>query len=197
MSSRYFDQETATGTGKIELETATGGAGDPDDFLIEDATTTPISNTWTHKYDIFTFISKAFTYLYDITATVAKAFLHVYDINGSASSALTEQSGTVTLTALNSEICFVTKTDGPYNYAAYIFLTNMASGDKISIKVQVWDTVSGTWKSWDNEKVISYTDIKSDLAAFIPFLPARQYRICIKQTLGTPRSFNWLLYKSP
>ena len=188
MSARY--RELESGGGNWALESGTG------DWELESATLTNVSKAWTFKYDILNFVAKAWTFLYDITGTVAKAFLYLYDINGSPSSVLFSQEGTVTPTALNSEICFITKTDGPYHYACYIYVDNMASGDEIAIKVQVYDPTEGAWKSYDNEKKIKYSDIKSDESVFIPFLPATRYRVCLKQTAGTLRSYNWQLFKN-
>ena len=187
MSARYLIK---TDGGKILQTDGTSG------ILLSPNTLTSVSQTWTLKYDILNFVAKAWTFLYDITGTVAKAFLYLYDINGSPSSVLFSQEGTVTPTALNSEICFITKTDGPYHYACYIYVDNMASGDEIAIKVQVYDPTEGAWKSYDNEKKIKYSDIKSDEAVFIPFLPATRYRVCLKQTAGTLRSYNWQLFKN-
>lgn len=191
MSARYWELEDSADN--WALEDGTGAR------LIEDATTTPISNTFTHLYDIVAFVSKVFTFLYDITGTVLKTFTEIYDINDTGSDVLQEQKGTVLstdLASLNNEICFITKTDGPRHYSIYVFLDNMASGDSIAVKVQIKDPVSDTWKSYDNEKIIKYGDIKSDVAAFHVFIPARAFRVCLKQKTGILRSYNWALYKS-
>lgn len=189
MSARY--RELEVGGGNWALESGSG------DWELESATLTSVSKTMTYLYDILAYVNKTLTYLYDITSVVYNTFTDIYDINGSASTALVEQRGTVTLSALNSEICFITKTDGPYHYSCYIFLDNMVSGDIIKIKTQVYDEISGSWKSYDQDRIIKYTDIDSKTAAFLPFLPANRWRVCIKQTAGTPRAFNWSVYKTP
>lgn len=188
MSARYLIK---TDAGKILQTDGTSG------ILLSPNTLTAVSKTTTYKYEIFAYISKLLSYLYDITGTVARTFTKIYDINGSASSALVAQHGTVTLSALNSEICFITKTDGPYHYSCYIFLDNMASGDIIKVKVQVYDETAGSWKSYEQDKIVNYNDIDSKTSMFIPFLPANRWRVCIKQTAGTPRAFNWSVYKTP
>ncbi|MEW6589384.1 MAG: hypothetical protein AB1299_09515, partial [Thermoproteota archaeon] len=191
MSARYWELESSADN--WALEDGTGAR------LLEDATTTTVSNTFTHRYDIIAFVSKIFTYLYDITATILRTLTYIYDINDTGSDVLQEEKGTLTstiLNTLNNEICFVTKTDGPRHYSIYIFLDNMQSGDAITVKFQIKDPVSDTWKSYKNAKTIKYGDIKSDVAAFHIFLPARAFRVCLKQTTGTLRSYNWAVYKS-
>lgn len=187
MSARYL---VKTDAGKILQTDGVSG------ILLSPNTLTVVSTTNTYKYDILAFITKTLTYLYDITSVVYNTFTDIYDINGSASTALAEQRGTVTLSALNSEICFITKTDGPYHYSGYIFLNNMASGDTVKITVQIWDGTSSAWRDYESAKTVRYTDIGGKTALFIPFLPASRFRICIKQTAGTPRAFNWQLYKA-
>lgn len=187
--TRYWELESSVDNWALEDGTGTRE--------LEAATLENVSTTKTYKYDITAIVNKTLTYIYDMTGTVARAFTHIFDINGSASSALVAQHGTVTLSALNSEVCFITKTDGPYHYSCYIFLDNMASGDVIKIKTQVYDETAGSWKSYDQDRTIKYTDIDSKTASFLPFLPANRWRVCIKQTAGTPRAFNWSVYKTP
>lgn len=196
MSTRYFELEDSSG--KVELETATGGAGDPNDFLIEDATTTPISKTFTYKYDILAFVSKVFTYLYDITGVVSRVFNYIYDINDDGSNVLEQQKGTVTSTILgsiNNEVCFITKTDGPRHYSIYIFVNEMQAGDEIVVTIEIKDPVSDTWKQFE-EHTLNYNDIDSDVAPFEVFIPANSFRVCLNQTKGALRNYNWALYKS-
>lgn len=190
MSARYWELESSVDN--WALEDGTGAR------LLEDATLTTVSNTFTIKYDIRTFVSKVFSYLYDITANISKMFSYLYDINDTGSEVLAEQKGTITSTilgSLNNEVCFLTKTDGPRHYSLYLFIDNMASGDKIEFKTEIQDPISLTWKKYETN-IVSYNDIGGKISAFQVFLPARAIRFCLTQTLGTLRSYNWVLYKA-
>ena len=84
--------------------------------------------------------------------------------------------------------------DSSFNktYAGYIDLANMASGDTTEIRVKI-KVNSGTLGVWH---VDTYTDAQTSPILYLSPLPSNsQYRLTLKQTVGTGRSYDWKIYE--
>lgn len=70
----------------------------------------------------------------------------------------------------------------------------MASADTVEIKVYVKDVQGATMRVYQTQQI---TGIQAEPSFFIPYLPARQYKVTIKRIAGTTdKSFNWLRVES-
>src|SRR5574339_229632 len=78
---------------------------------------------------------------------------------------------------------------GDAHYSTFIFAHNMATGDTVTIRVYVKDQNGAAMRLFD---VITLQDSQTSPAYFVPFLPAKQYKVSIQRTAGTDRNFTWL-----
>jgi len=189
--SAYWGLEDGTGRWQLEANTF--------DRLIEDATTFTVTDTLEIIYDLTGVVSDTLELQYDMTGVISDTISLCYDINGDASTSLVQQNKSPTLTALNLETKLIEKTDGPFHYSAWIHLSNMASGDKVIIRVYKWETNGNSYELYE-EKEIMYSDLKTlendQTAVFLPFIPAERYKVTIEQTAGTLRAFPWEMFKT-
>lgn len=75
------------------------------------------------------------------------------------------------------------------HYSFYLFTDHMASGDKITIRVYVWDSEDGVFKKM--ETIILENAQTPDEAWFYSFLPSQQYKVSIQRNAGTDRNYTW------
>ena len=100
---------------------------------------------------------------------------------------LTHFNGTITTNATEQNLFDITT--GPKHFATWIFSHNMATGDKVQIRVYAYDENGTTQRKYIDTEL---ADGQTDPAFFIPFIPSTQYRVTIQRTLGTDRAFPWV-----
>lgn len=189
----YYGLEDSSGHLIIEDGSGSG-------YLLEDATTFLVSDTLQLIYDITGVVSDTVQLLYDITGVVSDSLGILYDINGDASTQLVQQKKAITLPQLDVEFRIIEKTNGPYHYAAWLHLDNMASGDQIIIRVYKWDGNNSVYSLYE-KKTISYSDLvgqenEDQTAVFMPFIPSERYKVTLEQSAGTLREFSWEMYQT-
>ncbi len=96
-------------------------------------------------------------------------------------------NGTVTSSAVEQDLFSPTSSDA--YYGAYIFCHNMQVGDTVVIKIYVKDQEGGTNRIF---QTVTLSNVQSDPAYFVPFLPTKAYKITIQRTAGTDRVYNWM-----
>lgn len=64
----------------------------------------------------------------------------------------------------------------------------MASGDTYVIKVYVKDQNGATMRI---AKTATLSGAQTDPAAYLPFVPTKQYKVTIQRTAGSNRTFTW------
>jgi hypothetical protein len=171
-----------------------------DNFSLQYDIFNKVSDTIAFQYDITADIHKQLSVLWDVTAPISDSFNIKYDIDGAPSTILARQNLKIIPTDLNRETTLVEKTDGPYNYALWVHLNEMASGDKIKLKSYKWDPNNSEYALYE-QKTITYDDLQGfedtpQTAVFLPFIPAEKYKVTITQLEGTLRNYSWELYKT-
>lgn len=100
-------------------------------------------------------------------------------------------SGTQTAT-ITTEHTLTTQTGNKF-YTAYIDLTNMASGDTVEIRASVIVKAAGSHILY---YLATYSGAQTNPLVYIPALPSDiSYKITLKQTAGTGRTYDWRLYE--
>lgn len=108
--------------------------------------------------------------------------------------ALTEVAkGVITTDGLEQTIRNETVT-GLAHFATYVNLKNMAAGDVIELRAYPYDPQGAD--NVETYRTFTYSGVQTDKKAFIPFIPALQYKVTIKRIAGTDRSYNWVVYSS-
>lgn len=171
-----------------------------DNFALQYDIFNNVADTIAFQYHITSDLHKQLTVLWDVTAPISDSFNIKYDIDGSPSTILARQKLKIIPTDLNRETTLVEKTDGPYNYALWVHLNEMATGDKIKLKSYKWDPNNSAYALYE-QKTITYEDLKGtedtpQTAVFLPFIPAEKYKVTITQLEGTLRNYSWELYKT-
>ena len=126
-----------------------------------------------------------------------------YDINGIASSIIQKQTKTLQLLQNNVEVKVVEKTDGAFNYSCWIFLENLQTGESVEIRTYVWNPQTNDYELYESPIITKAsltgsqtTDTNDDKPAFfLPPVQSDRLKITITQLSGTPRAFDWVLYK--
>ena len=95
------------------------------------------------------------------------------------------QDGNITTTSSEQNIFDVT---GEAHYSFYIFCDAMVAGDKIQIKIYVYDSEDTTYRVIET---IPLEGAQPDPAYFYSFLPNQQYKVTIQRILGTDRNYSW------
>lgn len=96
-------------------------------------------------------------------------------------------NGTQT-SVINTEHILSTLTNNRF-YMAYVDLTNMALNDTVEIKISIMIKSGGSHITYYKQ---IFEDVQTDPLIFIPTLPSDiSYRLSIKQTEGSPRTFDW------
>lgn len=154
------------------------------------------------KYDINGLVNSDSIGKYDITGNVTNTLGGCYDINGVASAIIQKQTKTIQLLQNGVESIVVEKTDGAFNYSCWLFLDNMLSGDEVVIRTYVWNPQQNIYELYESPIVkksdlpglpTQSTDDKT--AFFIPPVQSDRFKVTISQTVGTPKAFDWVLYK--
>ena len=171
-----------------------------DNFSLQYDIFNKVSDTIAFQYDITADLQKQLTVLWDVTAPISDSFNIKYDIDGAPSTILARQKLKIIPTDLNRETTLVEKTDGPFNYALWVHLNEMATGDKVKLKSYKWDPNNSAYALYE-QKTITYEDLKGtedtpQTAVFLPFIPAEKYKVTITQLEGTLRNYSWELYKT-
>lgn len=100
-------------------------------------------------------------------------------------------NGTQTAT-LTTEHILTTQTNNKF-YTAYIDLTNMASGDTTEIRVSVIVKAAGSHILY---YLGTYSGAQTNPLVYIPSLPSDiSWKLTIKQTVGTGRTYDWRVYE--
>lgn len=100
-------------------------------------------------------------------------------------------SGTQTAT-INTEHTLSTQTGNKF-YTAYIDLTNMTSTDTVEIRVSVIVKSAGSHILYFLQ---TFSGAQSNPLVYIPPLPSDiSYKVTLKQTAGTGRTYDWRLYE--
>jgi hypothetical protein len=171
-----------------------------DNFALQYDIFNRVQDTVAFQYDITSDLQKQLTVLYDVTAPVSDSFDIKYDIDGGSSTILARQKLKIIPTDLNRETILVEKTDGPYNYALWVHLNELAGGDKVKLKSYKWDPMNLEYALYE-QKTITYEDLKGtedtpQTAVFLPFIPTEKYKVTLTQLEGTLRNYSWELYKT-
>ena len=74
------------------------------------------------------------------------------------------------------------------HFAAHIFLDTMASGDTVEVRVYVYDEQDTTMRL---EDLVTLTGVQASPAYYIPFITTKEYKVTLKQTAGTNRTYSW------
>src|SRR5687767_8008558 len=98
---------------------------------------------------------------------------------------MTPTNGTTTTTASEQTISEVT---GVQHYAHWLYLNNMTASETFRIKVYVYDQTSSTYRQYLTQDQIG---VQASPAYYIPFIPARRYKVTIQRTAGSDRSVTW------
>lgn len=161
-----------------------------------------VNNTVVGLYDINGLVSNTVIGKYDVTGVVSNTLTGCYEINEAASSIIRKYTKSVQLLQNNVEVTIVEKTDGPYNYSLWVFLDQLQTGDVVEFREYVWNPQTNSYKLNQSPK-IKKNDLKGfsnqttddKPAMFFPPVQADRYKVTIKQTAGTPRLFDWVMYK--
>jgi hypothetical protein len=154
-------------------------------------------------YDINGLVAQSSIYLYDVTGQVFNDLGGCYDINGVASAIIQKQTKKVQLMQLNVESNVVVKTDGAFNYSCWIFLDELQAGESVEIRTYVWNPQDNIYELYESPIITkaglagSETNDTADdkTAFFLPPVQSDRVKITITQLSGTPRAFDWVLYK--
>lgn len=93
--------------------------------------------------------------------------------------------GSVTTTTSEQNLFDIT---ADKHYATWIFAHAMTAADTVEIKVYVKDQQGALMRVYTTQTL---TGLQTDPAFFVPFVPTKQYKVTIKQTAGTAKSFTW------
>jgi hypothetical protein len=78
-------------------------------------------------------------------------------------------------------------------FTAYIDLANMAANDIVEIRVSVIAKAAGAYRQYD---IQTYADVQLNPLVYIAPLPSDiGYKITLKQTAGTARTYDWKVYE--
>lgn len=74
------------------------------------------------------------------------------------------------------------------HFAAFIFANAMASGDTLEIRIYAYDQQNTTMRQLD---LVTLYGVQSSPAYYIPYITTKEYKVTIKQTAGTNRTYAW------
>jgi hypothetical protein len=101
-------------------------------------------------------------------------------------------SGTQTAT-INTEHTLYNPTTNKW-FSGYIDLTNMASGDTTILTVYVITKTAGSYITYYQA---TYSGAQTYPLIYFPPLPSDiGYKLTLKQTVGTGRSYDWRVYET-
>ena len=107
-------------------------------------------------------------------------------------------SGTQTATIGTEHTLLDNTSSEGHVFDAAIDLRNMASGDTVEIRVYVMTLASGTLSRAYYAKYVDAQDDVANLKSSIVYVPAmtvmKEWKLTLKQTAGTGRSFDWTVY---
>ena len=100
-------------------------------------------------------------------------------------------SGTQTA-VIGTEHTLYNPTTSKY-FTGYIDLTNMVAGDTVEIRVYLIVKASGAYIQY---YVATYSDAQTNDLVYIPALPSDiGYKLTLKQTAGTARTYDWRCFE--
>jgi len=100
--------------------------------------------------------------------------------------AVTFVDGNVTTNGTEQSLFDVT---ADKHYASWIFAHNMQAGDTIQVRVYTKDQNDGVMRKYVDAAI---SDSQTTPAFYIPYIPAKQYKVSIQRTAGTDRAYTWL-----
>jgi hypothetical protein len=78
-------------------------------------------------------------------------------------------------------------------FTAYVDLTNMAAADVVEIRVSMIVKVAGSYIQYFLQ---TYSGVQTDPIVYIPPLPSDiGYKLTLKQTAGTGRTYDWKIFE--
>jgi len=99
--------------------------------------------------------------------------------------ALTFANGEVTTDGTEQDIFDIT---ADKHFATWIHFDQLIAGDTMQVRVYVIDTQDATERKYIDTEVAG---AQSSPAYFIPFIPAKQYRVSIQRTSASNRTISW------
>ncbi len=74
------------------------------------------------------------------------------------------------------------------HFATFLFTNAMASGDILEVRIYAYDQQGTTMRMLD---FVTLNGAQTSPAYYIPFITTKEYKVSIKQTAGTNRTYNW------
>jgi len=99
--------------------------------------------------------------------------------------ALTETHGTVTTNGSENTILDDSTTG---SHALHLFLNQLTTGDKVTVKVYIKDVQGATLRTW---KTWSYSRTQTDPDIYIPMLQTSEYKVTITRNTGSDYTHNY------
>jgi|SRR6476469_9630921 len=100
-------------------------------------------------------------------------------------------SGTQTAVIGTEHTLFSTATSK--YFTGYIDLTNVVAGDTVEIRVSVIAKTAGSYILYF---LATYSGAQSNPLVYLPPLPSDiGYKVTLKQTVGTARTYDWRVYE--
>jgi hypothetical protein len=99
---------------------------------------------------------------------------------------ITFTNGSITSTSSEQTICDIS---GDEHYSLWIFTHNMTTSETVRIKVYVFDSNTSTLRIYEDQTI---SGVQAKPAYYIPWIPAREFKVTIQRTAGSDKAYSWL-----
>jgi len=101
--------------------------------------------------------------------------------------------GAHAISGIGTEDNLFSSATGLKYYQLYLNTNAMVAGDILELRTFVNDPQSAVERLYD---LTTYSGVQPQPVKFVPPLPTDSFRVTVKQTAGTARTFNWVRYES-